>query len=213
MGSRATLIMLGAIAIVAIAATTAWVINSRSDAPHQPVTLSDSAPPLEVQLPQQHTSLTSAAPAPVVAPVVEPLPAPTKPTDSVAAPAAVTAPAPRQQSPAAHGADPQEPVVPEAVAREALSYVGADPVAEEVWYAAINDPQLSAKSRQNLIEDLNEDGFSDPHHPTADDLPLIVSRLQLIEAVAPDAADEVNAAAFAEAYKDLVNMFLRVTGS
>jgi hypothetical protein len=93
----------------------------------------------------------------------------------------------------------------------ALSFVGADPEAEAVWAQAINDPGVAAETRKDLIEDLNEDGFPDPHNVTPDDLPLIVSRLQLIEQLAPEAMDDVNAAAFQEAYKDLANMFNRVT--
>jgi len=200
--------MLGVIAVVAIAAT-AWVMQSHSDASHQPVTLVDSTAARDAQPPQQHEPVATPEPVPVDAPLVELPPASKK----AAEPTPDGPPAPRQKTPAAHGADSSEPVVPETVAREALSYVGADPAAEEVWYAAINDPQMPAKTRQHLIEDLNEDGFPDPKNLTADDLPLIVNRLQLIEAVAPDAPDEVNAAAFAEAYKDLVNMFMRVTGS
>jgi len=46
---------------------------------------------------------------------------------------------------------------------------------------------------------LNEDGPSDPKHPTADDLPLIVNRLMIIEQVGPYAMDEVNANAYQEA--------------
>jgi hypothetical protein len=88
----------------------------------------------------------------------------------------------------------------------ALSFVGADPEAEAYWVAAINDPSLSADERQNLIEDLNEDGLSDPKHPGPEDLPLIVSRLQLIEELAPNAMDQVNLDAFQEAHKDLVAM-------
>ena len=63
-----------------------------------------------------------------------------------------------------------------------------------------------------MIEDLNEDGFQDPENPTTDELPLIESRLALIEQLAPDSMDDVNAAAFAEAYKDLNNMHIRLTG-
>ena len=92
------------------------------------------------------------------------------------------------------------------MAREALAFVGADEWAEAYWYEAINDPSLPANERQDLIEDLNEDGLSDPRHPTEDDLPLILSRLLIIEEVAWDAMDEVNADAFQEAYKDLVNL-------
>ena len=60
-----------------------------------------------------------------------------------------------------------------------------------------------------MIEDLNEEGFLDPKNITADDLPLIMSRLALIEQHAGDAMDDVNAAAFMEAYKDLWGMAAR----
>jgi hypothetical protein len=103
-------------------------------------------------------------------------------------------------------------VVKEQWGRLALSFVGTDPCAEEVWIETINDPSLSADARQNLIEDLNEDGLSDPRNPSVYDLPLIENRLWLIEQLAPYAMDEVNADAFAEAYKDLVNMWLRLNG-
>lgn len=102
------------------------------------------------------------------------------------------------------------PLVPQPLARAALALVGMDEDAEDLWFIAINDPALSPEDRQDLIEDLNEDGFPDPKHITPDDLPLILSRLALIEAIAPDAMDEVNAAAFAEAYKDLVTMLARL---
>jgi hypothetical protein len=91
-------------------------------------------------------------------------------------------------------------------AREALAWVGADPEAEAYWFGAINNPDLSAHERQDLIEDLNEDGLSDPKHPSRDDLPLIINRILLIEELGPSAMDEVNADAFAEAYKDLLNL-------
>ena len=80
-----------------------------------------------------------------------------------------------------------------------------------VWIAAINDPYLSPNSRQNLIEDLNEDGFPDFRNITGDDLPLIMIRMALIEDLFFDAMDEANAEAFLEAYKDLGNMYSRLT--
>jgi hypothetical protein len=110
----------------------------------------------------------------------------------------------------AEAAAATQPSIPEPMARAALSFVGVDPDAEMLWLAAINDPNLSSKDRSNLIEDLNEDGFPDPHHVTADDLPLIMSRLQLIEEAGPLAMDDVNAAAFDEAYKDLTEMLAKV---
>ena len=79
-------------------------------------------------------------------------------------------------------------------------------MAEQYWAAAINDPNLPANERKDLIEDLNEDGLSDPKHPGPQDLPLIANRLRLIEELAPSAMDAVNADAFAEAYKDLQNL-------
>jgi hypothetical protein len=97
------------------------------------------------------------------------------------------------------------------LARVALSLVGADATAEEYWAAAINDPSLSAKEREDLIEDLNEVGFADPQNPTPDEIPLIVNRLQIIEQYAPFAMDDNNARSFAEAYKDLSGMLARLT--
>ena len=104
-----------------------------------------------------------------------------------------------------------DPATKEQYGRLALSYVGDDPDAEDAWVQVINDPSLSAEARQNLIEDLNEDGLSDPRNPGVQDLPLILNRIALIEELAPDAMDQVNAAAFQEAYKDLVNMAARLT--
>jgi hypothetical protein len=111
--------------------------------------------------------------------------------------------------------DPAKPKKPKEkpIEREALAFVGADPVAEAIWLGAINSPDVSAHDRSDLIEDLNEDGFADPKNLTPDDLTLIVNRLELIEREAPYAMDDVNAAAFAEAYKDLVNMYAKVTGN
>lgn len=105
-----------------------------------------------------------------------------------------------------------DPAAKEELGRLALSYVGADPFADEIWAWLINDPELSAKVREDLIEDLNENGFSDGNgrRATVDDLPLIESRIRLLEQHAQFAMDEVNAAAFAEAYKDLANMWLRL---
>lgn len=98
-------------------------------------------------------------------------------------------------------------VVQDPDARVALSSVGSDPYAEAYWSQAINDPTLPSEERKDLIEDLNEDGLSDPQHPTADDMPIIAYRIQMIEQMAPGAMDQVNADAFAEAYKDLVNLY------
>lgn len=94
--------------------------------------------------------------------------------------------------------------------RVALGSIGHNPEADEVWIQIINDPSLSAHARQDLIEDLNEDGLSDPRNPTLDDLPVIKYRIQLIEELEPYAMDKVNSDAFQEAHKDLVNMANRL---
>lgn len=104
-----------------------------------------------------------------------------------------------------------KPPILDPLARNALSLVGADADAETYWINAINNPRLGEQERQDLIEDLNEDGFSDPHRPGLVDLPLIQSRLLLIDQLAPFAMDQVNADAFAEARKDLQNMVKRLT--
>jgi hypothetical protein len=98
----------------------------------------------------------------------------------------------------------------EPLARLALNFVGADPQANAFYEQAINDPVLTKGHRKNLIEDLNQDGFADLKNLGPQDLPLIQSRIALIEQLAPGATDPVNVAAFKEAYKDLLNMQERI---
>jgi len=111
-------------------------------------------------------------------------------------------------------ADPRltEPARKEPLARAALDYVGIDDEAEAVWRKAIDDPAMPPEHRQNLIEDLNENGFPDPEHPTARDLGLIEKRIALIDRLAPSAMDAANDAAFKEARKDLVEMQKEASG-
>jgi len=107
---------------------------------------------------------------------------------------------------ASPGAGSSDPPPQDKMARAALSYVGLDSEAEDYWIGAINDPSLPAEERSNLIEDLNEDGLSDPKHPTMADLSLIMNRLWLIEELAWNSMDQANADALQEAYKDLLNL-------
>ena len=92
------------------------------------------------------------------------------------------------------------------LAREALKTVGIDPVAEKVWFDVINNPETPAKDRKNLIEDLDTTGFKSHKYPTTEDIPLIQSRLMIIEKYASTAMDTVNAKAFQEAKRDLTKM-------
>jgi hypothetical protein len=164
--------------------------------------------PEAASAPARHAKVSEPAPAlpeppPPEAP--EPRSAATRP-DPEAAHDRVenTKPQPVNPTPPAKDAAVQDPV-----ARFALQFVGMDPDAGEYWAEAINHPGLSAHERQDLIEDLNEDGFPDPENPTRADLPLILNRIAIIEALAPYAMDSVNADAFQEAGKDLVNMGAR----
>ena len=160
----------------------------------------------------QSNDQQEARPLPPPVPVLKPRPRPvnSQPVESPNPKPATTTPQTDVPVEDVDPVTPQEPVVPVQLARLALGFVGADPQAEEVWYEAINDPNMPADARKDLIEDLNESGFANPRQITEDDLPLIYSRIALIEQVAPDAMDNVNAAAFAEAYKDLVNMVVRL---
>lgn len=166
-----------------------------------------------------HQADPSVATGPVRQPAAAPVGMATEPPPPSAIPAletgtpvqAAEANIPQADQPKKSGASSGKPArvkapIQDAAARAALSFVGADPGAEAYWMGAINDPNLPAEERKDLIEDLNEDGLSDPQHPGPQDLPLIVNRLQLLEELAPYAMDRVNADAFAEAYKDLNDM-------
>jgi hypothetical protein len=144
-------------------------------------------------------------------PAVEEAPRPVEPAPP---PKAVknTGELPPAVVPANQGQGQADPPPQDVLAREALTFVGMDLQATTYWVAAINDPDLPAEERKNLIEDLNEDGLPDPRFPTMEDLPLIMSRLRLIEQLVPDAMDQDNLDAFAEAYKDLTNLAALTTG-
>ena len=116
-------------------------------------------------------------------------------------------PAPEKVSttPAAKkSAKPKEPIQ-DPDARAALGLVGVDPNAEAYWTSAIFDTSLPDAEREDLMEDLNEDGLSDPKHPGPEDMPVILNRLALIEQLAPQ-ADDFMLEHLGEAYKDLNNL-------
>jgi hypothetical protein len=109
-------------------------------------------------------------------------------------------------------ATPQQgtPEVPVRVAFRALWYLGVDPEAERTWAAAINDPKSPPGVRSDLIVDMTDEGYSDNSHPTKDDLPTILARLEILERHAPYAMDDVNREAFEEAYRSLLGMAIRL---
>ena len=145
---------------------------------------------------------------------METTPTSQEPAPNVVADVLAVAPVEKPLEKIAFTLEPDEKETPlDLEAREALVLVGADAAAEQYWLAAINDPSLPEAERQDLIEDLNQEGISDPEHPTLEDLPLIQSRLALIEEVGNEAMDQVNADAFAEAYRDLQELAMLATQS
>ncbi len=94
-------------------------------------------------------------------------------------------------------------VIQDPLARDALALVGLDPDAEMYWFGAIHDQTLPKSERQDLIDDLNEEGLPDPKHPTLEDLPLIFSRLEILEDLVPSLTDEFD---WKESYSDLLNL-------
>ena len=145
------------------------------------------------------------APAPVV--VEQPVPAvPMREPQVQSTPKPTQSPRVQAQNPPAN---PGKEPLHDPDARAALALVGFDPEAEQYWLDAIYDSSLPDNEREDLMEDLNEVGFDDPKNLTADDLPLILSRLVLIQQIAPN-TDPFMAEHLGEAYKDLANMYDRV---
>lgn len=204
MNSKQTLLVAGFATVLSCVVISVFFV--------QPRPANQPAPPAKEQaaLP---TPKTATVPASTPEPVPEPPPA------QVASSSNRMATAPPPKMPVQPSVTPPSgPVaadpalsyngyqVADPMARMALSYVGGDPDATAYWLGAINDPDIPAEERKDLIEDLNQDGLINPDHPTPDDMPVIAARIKLIEQIGPDAMDQVNSDAFAEAYKDLVNL-------
>lgn len=198
MNGRENLRLVG---LFVIAAMAAWVGTRRPAIKSAPE--SGTPPPAPVQ--PAASAAGADHPVRLSSPPISEVPSRPQP----ASPATNSQPPPPLMTP--NSGAKAKPALLDPLAREALALVGLEPEAEDYWFAAINDPTLPAHERQDLIEDLNEDGISDPDHPTLEDLPLILSRLELVELLGPYAMDQVNADAFAEAHKDLVNLFNQLT--
>lgn len=208
------------IALTLIAATggvATCIVFARRAAPAPPLTFTASV------LDGETDRVLDAAPARTPpAPLDSPAPLPIARDDRAGEPEAQAPPSSTPDDPApakpkaaskprkSRGKGQTSGEVEKPIERQALALVGVDPLAEAVWLDAINSPEVSAHDRSDLIEDLNEEGFANPRRPTYEELPIILNRLAIIEQHAPFAMDDVNSAAFAEAYKDLVNMYAKV---
>jgi hypothetical protein len=186
------------VAILIVCAAALWLWKNHSSVPQAVTPKPQPAPAVQV---------ATTAPAPEVAPQENP---------ETAKPVAVEPPAikPKTKIQTAQNQSSQKPPkepLHDPDARDALALVGLDPQAEQYWLQAIFDTSLPDKEREDLMEDLNEVGFADPKNLTPNDLPLIVSRLQMIEQLEPN-VDPFMQEHLHEAYKDLSNMYGQVTG-
>jgi hypothetical protein len=206
MKTRSLLIVL-TIVIVG-AAVAGWFVANRQAPALTPQT---SVTPNVVPAPTPNQPLVTSTPEPIQ---VEETAAPTNIVRQTAAPG--TGSQPVAVAPATTPSSeirPLDPVAKEELGRAALSFVGADPVADEVWTLLIYDPSLSDNVREDLMEDLNENGFSagEGRTATVDDLPLIEARIVMLEEHM-QGADDFMLEHLGEAHKDLVNMWFTLTG-
>ena len=198
--------------LLVVLAGSIWVALKEYATPVAPQVATKTGPAADARRGRAKSSaaIPPTSPPPPFADATAPSTAPAAADESqnpvAAPPVQIKAP----PKPAMADAKPLPPYEAGQVGRVALAFVGTDALAEQAWVSAINDPSVTPHERSDLIEDLNQDGFPDPKNVTADDVPLIVNRLDLIESLAGDAMDDTNAAAFAEAHKDLINMLIRL---
>ena len=188
---KTMLVVMLAVAIVSAIACLV-ILNRPTAPPKQEVALTHHA--------SQPAVIVTEAPPPMVQPPEEKITEPAQ-AESTQPP---VQPKPKPQTTTAQNQKANEPRQ-DPLARVALSLVGVDPVAEEYWMEAIFNPNLSDQEREDLMEDLNEEGLSDPRHPTPEDLVVIWNRISPIE----DAllyADGFMQEHLMEAYKDLLNL-------
>ena len=142
-----------------------------------------------------------------VTPAVNPDPVPAEPAGNVSANAPVATNSPQKIAVQSNQTSPPKEQLADPLARGALSLVGVDPDAEQYWMGAIFDSSLPDQEREDLMEDLNEEGLSDPRHPTPDDLVLIRNRMVILDDVLQyAAADSFMLEHLMEPYKDLWNL-------
>ncbi|MBI3881660.1 MAG: hypothetical protein HY301_16550 [Verrucomicrobia bacterium] len=82
-----------------------------------------------------------------------------------------------------------EPKEKEELFKEALSFTGADPRADELLARAVTAEDLPLKLREKSIRDLDKHGFESPEQLTPRDLLIIEARLRLLEALGPGLRD------------------------
>lgn len=187
------------LAVLIVCSAAVWLWRSQQSAPKI------AAPAIQ---PAPVTQAPAAPPAPEMAPPQENPPPAVEPVNPVAVRSKAKTSKVAQNQPSQK--PPKEPLH-DPDARDALALVGLDQQAEQYWLQAIFDTNLPDKEREDLMEDLNEVGFADPKNLTSDDLPLILSRLQLIEQLEPT-VDPFMKEHLDEAYKDLSNMYAQVAG-
>src|SRR5262245_60022713 len=142
-------IVIGAGLVIAGIATAAVLLVRDARRVATPISLPEPAPAVVTAPPPKPAPQIAPATAPMV--VVAPQPRPLPPASAPTVQKWTGAPQGRRGPNAAPAAPVTEPA-----ARDALGRVGFDPAADDVYIAAINDPNLAPNQRKNLIEDLNE---------------------------------------------------------
>jgi len=188
------LLVLSVVAVVGIVVAYRTIVKSVTTqefvASDKPIVAPEAVNQPTLPLPEPVPEPSPAEQAPNIS---ENIPPPEKPGGKQK-----VAPAPTQAK------KPKEPLH-DPGARVAMSLVGVDPEAEAYWLEAIFDSGLPENEREDLMEDLNEEGLSDHKRPGPQDLPMILNRLAIIEEILPH-ADEFMVTHLGEAYKDLVNL-------
>jgi hypothetical protein len=190
-----TVLLAGLVVAIALAVAS-WMILNRpaQTAPQEVARVATVEPPKNPQPPVATPITSEPSPAEKISTVPESTPSQLAKSEA-------------QQPIAPQTKPPKKPKEPlhDPDARVAMSLVGFDPDAEAYWLEAIHDTSLPDQEREDLIEDLNEEGLSDPRHPGPQDLPVILYRLRRIEDIATT-ADDFMIPHLREAYKDLANL-------
>jgi hypothetical protein len=82
-----------------------------------------------------------------------------------------------------------DPKQKEDLVRYVAELAGTDQQANQLWYESALNANLSDKARERAIRELEARGFQNQDNPTASDLQLAQSRLQLLEALRAQVQD------------------------
>ena len=100
----------------------------------------------------------------------------------------------------------KDPKDKEPLLKEALSFAGSDPRANELLHSVVTSDQMPLKLREKSLNDLDKHGYENPDNLTASDQQLVVSRLQVLQALRPELNDPQLVAAWEKTFVKLTAM-------